>query len=594
MTTRRVLALALLRSSLFSLGCGSFGCGGPASSHPSDPRHPSDKTPAVADSPPPFVERAAELGIRFEHRNGSTGAYHMAEISGSGVGLVDYDRDGDLDVYFVDSGSLPGGPASQRGGRLFRNQLESGTLRLVDVSDRSGDLGSGYGMGVAAGDYDGDGFVDLYLTALDHNQLLRNQGDGTFRDTTTEAGVGETRWSVPAAFFDADGDSDLDLYLGNYLDFQPERAPPCRDRTGAPDYCGPETFPPLPDRLFRNRGGGVFEDATAALGLDRAAAGPALGVVVADFDRNGASDLYVTNDGTPNHLWLNDGRGRFTESALLRGCALNALGQAEASMGIDAGDADGDLDLDLYLTHLVSETNTFYRNDGRGAFDDDTDAMQLSAPSRLHTGFGVAFIDYDQDGWLDLLVANGGVRKIEALAQAGDPFPFHERNLLLHNEGGQRYTDTSARAGAAFSLSEVSRGIAFGDLDNDGDEDAVISNNAGPARVLVNQRDGSSWLGVLLPRRAAAGGAPQTAHGAEAELHTTGRTLLRRVRVEGSYASANDPRLLFAVAAGTRTGRLVVRWPFGARETFAGLTAGRDHTVTEGEGIEGAGEEAPR
>ena len=385
-----------------------MGNSGNSNSNSNGSNRKTDAAAATTDASPIFVDVTSEVGIDFVHDNGATGSYHMAEISGSGIALVDYDNDDDLDLYLVQSGPLPGAatdPGRSRD-RLYRNQLSAGRgLFFEDVSASSGDLGGGYGMSAAVGDFDGDGWADIYVTSLGPNELLRNNHDGTFTEVAEGVGVAEERWSIPAVFFDFDADGWQDLYVGNYLQIG-NQPPACVDLTGAPDYCGPELFAPIADRLFRNRGDGTYQDITSATGLK--GGGPALGALAADLDGDGSLDLYVANDGAANSLWqLTD--GRLEDRALLAGCSLNRQGRAEASMGVDASDFDGDGDLDLFMTHLISETNTLYRNDGRGGFDDVTVAMRLAAPSVLRTSFGAGWLDFDSDGWQDLLVVNGGV-----------------------------------------------------------------------------------------------------------------------------------------------------------------------------------------
>ena len=585
---RAVAATCALAALLAGAACG--GPAGPAASQRSS--GPGAGEPAAA---PPFSEEAAAAGLDFVHFNGMAGDYHMAELMGAGVALFDYDGDGDLDVYLVQGAPLGANAASATDGRrpplgdrLYRNDtVAGGPLRFTDVAASAGDLGHGYGMGVAAGDYDGDGRVDLYVTDFGPNHLLHNQGDGTFRDVTAAAGAGDDRWSVPATFFDYDRDGRLDLFIGNYLVYGSSADHrPCADASGHRDYCGAIQFPPAPDRLLHNRGDGTFEDVTAAAGLG-SGFGRALGAVAADFDGDGWPDLYVANDAGPNNLWMNRHDGTFEDRALLAGAAVNADGKAEASMGVDAADPDGDGAFDLFLTHLVVETNTFYRNLGGGLFVDATVASGLGPPSRVHTGFGTAFLDYDCDGRPDLLVVNGAVQNVAALVAAGDPFPFHETNQLFRNLGAApaaapRFVEVSAQAGAPFALSEASRGAAFGDVDGDGDVDVVISNNDGPARLLIDRAcDGQPWVGLRLTT----GSPPRDALGARVELLLAGRPpRWDRVAADGSYASANDPRLVFALTPGDVPAGVEVRWPDGAEESFAAPAVGRYSTLRQGSG----------
>ena len=524
-------------------------------------------SPAATDL---FSDATLETGLDFVHFSGAAGRYDMAEVISPGGGLLDYDNDGDLDVYLVQGGMLdPGKPPADAirpprhplplTDRLYRNDLGVDTNgvtapRFTDVTEISG-LGvtTRYGVGVAAGDYDGDGWVDLYLTNLGANQLLRNNGDGTFEDATERAGVGDPGWSVPATFFDYDRDGDLDLFSGNYVDYPLDDPAECRDVAGARDYCGPASYPAQPDRLYRNRGDGTFEDVTAAAGLTgNPARGPrpALGAVAADLDGDGWPDLYVANDGEPNDLWVNQRDGTFRETGLAAGSAVNASGQAEGSMGVDAADFDRDGDLDLFMTHLAAESNTLFLNEGNGLFRDHTAVAGLAAPSRAHTSFGTGFLDYDNDGWLDLFAVNGAVRKIESLARAGDPYPIHEPNQLFRNlgDGDGHFTEVSDRAGAIFALSEVSRGALFGDVDNDGDIDVVVVNNNGPARLAMNQRGQQShWVGVRPRSGLLAGNARDLPDLRVALLRNGAETAWGRVRIDGSYAGANDPRVLFGL-----------------------------------------------
>ncbi|HEX6201740.1 MAG TPA: CRTAC1 family protein [Thermoanaerobaculia bacterium] len=552
----------------------------------------------AAEAPPRtvFVDRAAAAGLDFRHFNGMTGERRFAEMMGSGVALFDYDGDGDLDVYAVQGGWLA--PAGERGtpvvpppagplvDRLFRN--DSATvdgerrLRFVDVTAESGLAAGGYGMGVAVGDHDGDGDPDLYVTNLGANQLWRNDGDGTFTDVTAASGADDPRWTVSAAFVDFDRDGRLDLFLVNYVDFSLATAKPCRTITGALDYCGPLSHRPVGDRLLRNLGGGRFADVTAAAGIAAAPPAAGLGVVAGDFDGDGWPDLFVANDGMPNHLWRNRGDGRFEETALLAGVSVNQAGQAEAGMGAVAGDADGDGDEDVLLTHLALETNTLYRNRGGGDFEDATLASGLGPPSWPLTGFGNAWIDFDGDGWLDLAAVYGGVRVIPEQLTAGDPFPLRMPKQLYRNLGGGRFALVPAEeAGETFGLLEVGRGLAAGDVDDDGDTDLVVSNNSGPLRLLVNQvGQDAGWLGLRL-----VGGAGSDAIGAVAALTLPdGRRLVRRVRSDGGYASAHDPRLLFGLGAAGDPLAVEVTWPDGRRERFGPLATRRYHTLRPGEG----------
>ena len=515
---------------------------------------------------PLFVE-AVEVGLEFEHWNGMSGHYDFPEIFGAGAALFDFDGDGDLDVYLVQGGSPrgPGAPIFPPPGplplrdRLFRNDLvPGGRLRFVDVTEAAGIDGVEYGMGVAVGDYDADGLPDLYVTNLGPNRLWRNLGGGRFEDETVAAGVAEERWSTAAVFFDYDGDGLLDLFVGNYVHDPPGGREPCVTATGAPEYCGPQSYRPEPDRLFRNLGG-QFRDVTTPAGLARAG-GPALGVVAADFDGDRRPDLYVTNDGEANQLWINGGDGTFRDAALLAGCAFNADGEAEASMGVDAADYDQDGDLDLFMTHLDDETNTLYRNDGHGRFHDATAESGLGTPSRRFTGFGTAWLDADGDGDLDLVAANGAVKTLERRVAAGSRFPLEQQNQIFLNDGEGRFSEAGPAAGPAFALEEVSRAAVAGDVDNDGDADLLITNNNGKARLLLNTADPRRWLGLTLVE--ADGRTP--ALGATAGI--AGDRARRAVRPGAGYLGSNDPRLSLAPARAPLT--VEVAWADGVTERF--------------------------
>ena len=544
-----------------------------------------------------FTDHTDAAGIDFVHFNGMSGNFDFAEIFAPGVALLDFDNDGDLDVYFPQGRSLGAGAGAEDAARvtgepfpltdrLYRNDLVvhadgSRTLRFTDVTAGSGLEAPGYGMGAATGDFDNDGRIDLYLTRLGSNRMLRNNGDGTFSDVTGRTGTGHGRWGVSASFLDFDRDGWLDLYVGNYVDHRPGGDADCSTPTGVRNYCGPQRYLPVPDRLYRNRGDGTFDDVTAESQI-AGAFGRALGVVADDLDGDGWVDVYVANDGDDNQLWINRRDGTFRDEALLAGVALNHAGIAEAGMGVDAGDVDNDGDADLFVTHLDNETNTLYVNDGTGMFEDRSARARLAAPSVPFTGFGARWFDADNDGWLDLLAVNGAVSVLQPLLQAGDPFPLHQRNQLFRNLGDGRFEDASDRAGAAFLRSEVSRGAAFGDLDNDGDVDVVIGNNNGPARLLLNEvGNRNHWLGLRL----VGGVPPRDMLGARVGIFRHAhRPLWRRVGSDGSYASASDPRVLVGLGRTSTVQRVEVIWPSGRVEEWTDMAADRWFTLTEGTG----------
>ena len=560
-----------------------------------------------------FVERAAELGLDFVHFNGASGHFYYPEILPPGIGLLDYDNDGDLDVFLVQGRMLgpdanvadalipPASPGPLMG-RLYRNDLEIGpdgsrSWRFVDVTEQSGLHADGYGFGVAAGDIHNDGRVDLLVTSFESERLFRNDGDGSFTDVTDEAGIeAGNAFGVSAAFVDYDRDGRLDLYVGNNVDYGLDNRTVCPNTAGARDYCPPETYGGLPDRLYRNRGDGTFEDVSAKAlrhvntgGVSRATLGrfgPALGVATADYDGDGWLDIYVANDGTENLLWINQRDGTLMDAALLSGAALSGLGTPEAGMGVDAGDFDDDGDEDLFMTHLTTEGNNLYVNDGSGMFRDDSAASRLGPGSLPYTGWGSAWFDFDNDGRLDVMAVNGTVVAVDG--REDDPFPYGQRNTLFRNLGDRRFEDVTDRAGAVFELSEVSRGAAFGDVDNDGDVDVLVGNNAGPVRLLVNTiGNRRHWVGLRLVGSVdgSAPGHGRNMLGARVAVARDGEpTRWRRARSDGSYASASDPRVLVGLGESDAAPDVRVRWPSGRTEAWDDVAVDRYTTLIEGQG----------
>lgn len=534
-----------------------------------------------------FRDIATETGLIFDHRNGASGKHYMPEIMGPGVALFDFDNDGDLDVYLVqgvaldgNGTSVAGAAGSMPGNRLFKNLLsETGQLRFVDVTAQAGVGHIGYGMGVAVGDYDNDGRLDLYVTNFGRNVLFHNNGDGTFTDVTAKAGVEDEHWSTSAAWVDFDGDGWLDLFVCNYVDFTVTGNRGCVSASGEPDYCTPKMYRPVPSRLFRNLRNGHFEDVSDAAGINRFY-GPALGVVCADFNHDGKPDIYVANDTAANLLWLNKGDGTFREAALDTGVAYSAEGKPKAGMGVTIADVQDDGSNVLLVTNLTREGVTAFRGDRTGQFEDVTAQLGLLQPTFGLTGFGAQWFDYDNDGFLDLFIANGAVTLPEATQRSSSPYA--QRNQLFHNERGKKLRDVSDLGGPAFSSGGVSRGAAFGDIDNDGAIDIVVANNNGPVELLHNEcAQGTHWLTLKLecPRE------NQFAIGARAALISSRKvSAWRYVRTDSSYLSANDLRVHFGLGKETAVDAVLVVWPDGKAERFERTGIDRIVTLRKGAG----------
>ncbi len=548
----------------------------------------------VTDAQSIFEEVAEKVGLSFRHYNGMTGKFYLPEIMGAGGAVFDYDNDGDLDVFLVQGTVLepqdkpantifPWQGAESPRGRLFRNNLIISTkgireVQFTDVTEQSRILATGYGMGVAVGDINNDGWSDLYLANLGANQMYLNKGDGTFVDVTKSTKTDDQRWSTSAAFFDYDRDGWLDLMVTNYANFSTHNSPDCYAQTSARDYCTPRVFRAPGNRLLHNRRDGTFEDATVSAGIDKEY-GHGLGIVAADFDDDGWIDIFVANDGDPNQLWINQKNGTFKNEALLAGAAVNRDGKPEAGMGVDAADFDGNGTDDIFVTHLMEETNTLFTNLGQAVFEDRTREAGLGMPGRRFTGFGTLFFDYDNDGWLDLLVVNGAVQLVPELVRKGNPFPLGQPNQLFRNTGNGSFTEIIDRAGANFQLLEVSRGAAFGDIDNDGDTDVIITNNNGPVRVLFNKvGNRNHWLGLRV-----VGKNGRDMLGASVEIAVTRKHhLRRRTRTDGSYLSANDPRVLVGLGSATEVETVRVRWPDGSAEEWKSPLIDRYITLRQG------------
>jgi enediyne biosynthesis protein E4 len=534
-----------------------------------------------------FTESAQASGIDFTHINGATGKFYYPEILPPGVALFDFDNDGDLDAYLVQGhplGTDKVDPSLK--GRLYRNDLEmradgSGSLHFTDVTEQSGINATAFGFGVATGDVDNDGDVDLYLTNFGGSQLYRNNGNGTFTDVTRQSGCGnQPGFGVSAAFLDYDRDGALDLYVGNNVNYRGlDRETVCPNPAGARDYCPPQIYGGFNDRLYHNDGTGRFTDVSSQA-LPGLRPRPALGVSTADFDGDGWIDIYVADDGEDNLLWMNQKNGTFREVALASGVAITAEGKAEASMGVDAGDFDNDGDEDIVITELTSQGFNLFVNDGSGRFRDQGAVSGLGPATTQYTGWGTSWFDYDNDGWLDTFMANGTIIMLEGHQTVS--FPYDQHRLLFRNLGNARFEDVTSKAGPSFAMSESGRGAAFGDVDNDGDVDILVGNDAGRARLLINNiGNRQHWVGLRL----VGGAAPRDMLGARVGITMAdGRTLWRRVRSDGSYASANDPRVLVGLGASSAAPRVQVKWPDGRAEEWSTVPVDRWSTLRQGEG----------
>ena len=545
-----------------------------------------------------FVDVTAESGIDHVLPSGTDSTYPMPAVMGGGLAVFDADGDGDLDLYVV---------APAPGGNRFYLQQEGGVF--TDATASTGLAGDG--MGCAVGDLDNDGDLDVYLTRIGPDRLLLNDGSGVFADRTAAWGAGTPGWSSSAALLDYDRDGYLDIYVARYVAFDPERV--CSQHGGRRDFCGPTEFEGLSDVLLRNLGGGGFEDVSAAAGIT-AVEDAGLGVVAADFDHDGEVDIYVANDADPNNLWIHEGGGRFIDDAVLQGSAFNRWGNSEAGMGIATGDADLDLDLDLFVTHLITETNTYYRNLMLPGFEDATIESDLGAASLDLTGFGTAFFDADNDGDLDLAVANGAVkRRPAALAPVGAPeaagspeataipgtattpgsvgslpavwADYVEPNLHLINEGG-RFTDASSEP--PWTELGLSRALVPADLDRDGDLDVVIANLDGSPQVLRNLTidgavpppPGANWLQI----RAIDPQHNREAIGARITVHATSGSRLLHVLSSGSYLSTEPATAHLGLGTANAVESFDVVWPDGLAETFDGAAANQVVELIRGEG----------
>ena len=525
-----------------------------------------------------FVDVTEKAGINFRHVNGAEGAYHLPETLGAGGAFFDADNDGFLDIYLVNSGYWDKSPsAKQATSALYRNDRD-GTFTDITTAARVANLGN-YGQGAACADYNNDGNVDIYVTNFGANVLYRNNGDGTFTDVTVFAGVGDPGWSSSACFLDYNSDGHLDLFVVNYLVYSLDVTYlPCGE-DGIHTYCHPSLFEGAPDRLYHNNGDGTFTDVSQAAGVGGIGGmfhGKGLGVVSADFNNDGAPDLYVANDDTRNDFFYNNGDGTFSEISLLAGCAYSFNGVAQAGMGVTIGDYNRDSWLDIFVTNLSYETNALYRNNGDGTFTDVIYEAHLGKESYLYVGFGTGLFDADSDGWLDLFIANGHI--IDNIEDTHDILTYRQPDQLFRNNGDGTFQEISESAGGYFQRFAVSRGTLFGDYDSDGDVDILVTQNSGPVTLLRNEaQTQNNWVsvktvGVISNRDGI---------GTRITMVAGEQTQTREVNPGSSYMSTHDARCYFGLGANTTVDRLELRWQSGVVQIFENLPINQEHVISE-------------
>ena len=515
--------------------------------------------PAMADTSIQFVDVTQEAGIHWRHVDGRSGQKYFMETLGSGAAFFDYDADGDADLYFVNGAPLPGYVAEDIPTNCLYQNNGDGTF--TDVTESAGVGDTGYGHGCAVGDYNNDGQLDLYVTNYGTNRLYRNNGDGTFTDVAESAGVTESRWSSSCAFADYDRDGHLDLYVVNYIVFDIDENPWCGlKEKGIRAYCEPDNFPAQSDTLFRNNGDGTFTDVTKSAGIYNTT-GKGLGVVWGDYNNDGAPDIYVANDSTENLFYHNNGDGTFEEVGFMIGVALSEDGAAENGMGTAFGDWNNDGWFDLTVTNYAQQTNTLYHNDADGFFTDTTATTKTAQVTYSYLGWATAFIDYDNDGYQALFVANGHLH--ENLAELGQQGTYGQRNLLFRNNYDDTFTEVSETLGHGMRLEDVSRGATFADYDLDGDIDIVVTNSNTAPRLLRN--DGGNQKNWLQVRLVATKG-PTDAIGARVSIKTGDFLQTREVRSGDGYLSQRDLTLHFGIGDYAQVDSIEVQWQSGTRQ----------------------------
>jgi hypothetical protein len=513
-------------------------------------------------TPGRFADRGPALGLTFQYRSSHTSKKYLIETMGAGVALLDYDNDGRLDVFLVNGAPIPDpapkGSVLRKTGPEYWDRLyhQRGDGNFEDVTERAGLQGLGYGMGVAAGDYDNDGYEDLYVTAYGGNRLYRNKGGGRFQDVTTSAGVGGDGWSTSAAWVDLDADGLLDLVVLRYVQWDFDDLWCGEHREGYRAYCHPDVFPPIAPLVYRNEGGGRFAEVSQRMGL--AKPGKGLGVALADYDRDGHVDLVVANDSMLQFLYHNNGDATFAEVGLMSQIAVDGDGKTYAGMGTDFADYDNDGLPDVVVDALANQMYALYQNNGDGTFTYASHSSGLGPLTRMHSGWGIRFMDYDNDGWKDLLIAQG--HDLDTIELSFPNLRYREPMLLAWN-AGHRMVDVSALSGDVFRQAWVGRGMAVGDVDNDGRLDAVVTTNDGPVHVLHNQTETPNhWLTLnLVGHRSNRDGI-----GADVRVVTAQGAQLATVSTASSYLSSSDKRVHFGLGTETVARTVEIRWPSGA------------------------------
>jgi enediyne biosynthesis protein E4 len=535
-----------------------------------------DKLP----EPPLFTDISSTSGIRFRQQSSHTSQKYLIETMGAGVALLDFDGDGKLDLFFVNGAALddpmPRGKTPSKSDPRYWNRLyrNLGHGKFVDVTEKAGLRGQGYGMGVAVGDYDNDGKPDIYVTGFGRNFLYHNQGNGTFKDLTEQAGVAGSGWSTGAAFLDYDGDGRLDLVVARYLDWDFDKNIWCgTENVKQRGYCHPNAFPPATHLLYHNEGNGKFRDVSQVSGIG-SHPGMGLGVAINDSDGDGRPDILIANDSVAQQLFRNNGDGTFAEIALDRGVAYNAKGSSFAGMGVDWNDYDNDGSPDIFLDALSLQGYVLLRNT-RGEYDDVSDLAGISAITIRYSGWGTKFFDYDNDGWKDLFVAQGHV--MDTITADAPSLSYKQQLLLMRNVHG-RYENVSARGGSCFQVPLAARGAAFGDLDNDGSVDVVVGTNDGAPLVLHNDGTKNHWIILNTV------GTTSNRDGIGARIRITGESGVNQygfVSTASSYLSASDKRVHFGLGSDRRLRQVEIRWPSGKVQTLDDVPADQILTIKE-------------